>query len=171
VGTIGNAWRDYAAIPPWPGNWLTPPIENAWRALRRLGSGPEPSLRGGAIIFQGILKLTDRPTEGQRRLHLANRICPECGGRTHHSHTRGLVEKLIRAVTSRRMYRCHSCSWRGWASKANRVARKHRLRTLLSLLVTLLLTLLFAFYFLERMNQPPPPPVEPFIWLSLMLFF
>lgn len=100
---------------------------------------------------------------------MVDKVCPACGGRTHHSHTRGLIEKSIRAMTSYKMYRCRECSWRGWVGKPNTLARKHRLRTIISLLITLLLTTLLALYLVERMSQPPPP-AEPFILPSITQF-
>ena len=86
---------------------------------------------------------------------MINRICPACGWRVHHSHTRSFREKFIRAVTSYKMYRCRECGWRGWLGKPNVIARKHRLRVIISLLITLLLTLLLAFYLIDKMTQPP----------------
>jgi predicted RNA-binding Zn-ribbon protein involved in translation (DUF1610 family) len=86
---------------------------------------------------------------------LINRVCPACGWRVHHSHARGWREKLIRMVTSYKLYRCRECGWRGWLGRPNFIARKHRLRVILGLLVTLLLTLLLAYYLVEKMAEAP----------------
>ena len=91
---------------------------------------------------------------------MTNRICPACGWRVHHSHARGVKEKLIRAVTSYKLYRCRECGWRGWLGKPNLIARKHRLRVILALLITLLLTLLLALYLIDHSTQPPISPEQ-----------
>jgi predicted RNA-binding Zn-ribbon protein involved in translation (DUF1610 family) len=42
--------------------------------------------------------------------------CPVCGShRVFRSRTRTRFERLRRELTSKRPYRCHACSWRGWA--------------------------------------------------------
>lgn len=86
---------------------------------------------------------------------MANRVCPACGWRIHHSHTRGLQERFVRAVTSYKMYRCRECGWRGWMGKASTPTGKHRLRTWLIVVLGLLLTLLMALYLVEKLSQPP----------------
>ncbi|HKP11142.1 MAG TPA: hypothetical protein VJZ91_03500 [Blastocatellia bacterium] len=86
---------------------------------------------------------------------MANRVCPACGWRIHHSHTRGFKEKLIRAVTPYKMYRCRDCGWRGWVSKPSDGVSKQRLRAAISVIVALLLTLLLALYLVGWMSQPP----------------
>ena len=88
---------------------------------------------------------------------MANRVCPDCGWRIHHSHTRGLKEKVVRAVTRYKMYRCRECGWRGWMAKASAPMSKHRLRTTLIILLGMLLTLLLALYLVEKLSQPPTP--------------
>jgi predicted RNA-binding Zn-ribbon protein involved in translation (DUF1610 family) len=85
---------------------------------------------------------------------LANRVCPACGWRIHHSHTRGVKERFVRAVTPFKMYRCRECGWRGWMSKASVSVGKHRLRTLLIVILALLITLLVALYLVEKLSQP-----------------
>ena len=86
---------------------------------------------------------------------MANRVCPACGWRIHHSHTRGVIEKLIRTVTSYKMYRCRECGWRGWRGKSTPLVGKHRRRTILIILLGLLVTLLLTLYLIERLSQPP----------------
>jgi hypothetical protein len=43
-------------------------------------------------------------------------ICPRCRApRVYASKSRTPVEKLLRKlVSSKRLYRCHLCDWRGW---------------------------------------------------------
>ena len=87
---------------------------------------------------------------------MANRVCPACGWRIHHSHTRGLQERFIRAVTSYKMYRCRECGWRGWMGKAAvPPAGKNRLRTVLIVILGLLITLWLALYLVQKFSQPP----------------
>ena len=41
--------------------------------------------------------------------------CPSCGSReVHRSKARTLYERLRKAHTLKRMFRCHHCGWRGW---------------------------------------------------------
>jgi UDP-GlcNAc:undecaprenyl-phosphate GlcNAc-1-phosphate transferase len=41
--------------------------------------------------------------------------CPSCGSReVYRSKTRTLYERLRKAHTLKRVFRCHHCSWRGW---------------------------------------------------------
>lgn len=85
---------------------------------------------------------------------MANQACPACGWRIHHSHTRGFKEKLIRAITAYKMYRCRECGWRGWLGKPALVTAQHRVRTVITVLVALLLTLLLALYLAEQTSHP-----------------
>jgi predicted RNA-binding Zn-ribbon protein involved in translation (DUF1610 family) len=42
--------------------------------------------------------------------------CPKCGSRrVFRSKTRSAFERYRRQFTMKRPYRCHACSWRGWA--------------------------------------------------------
>jgi DNA-directed RNA polymerase subunit RPC12/RpoP len=42
--------------------------------------------------------------------------CPSCGSRrVFRSKTRTALERFRRQFTMKRPYRCHACSWRGWA--------------------------------------------------------
>ena len=43
--------------------------------------------------------------------------CPRCGEAVHRSHSHGFGEKLVKAATRYRLYRCHECGWRGWLAK------------------------------------------------------
>ena len=85
------------------------------------------------------------------------KICPACGLSVHRSHSRGWTEKLIRAVSSYRPYRCHDCGWRGWFGKGNTTSRKNRQRTIVSLLITILITTLLALYLIDRMTASQSP--------------
>jgi len=41
--------------------------------------------------------------------------CPSCGsGEVYRSKARTLYEKLRKAHTLKRVFRCHHCGWRGW---------------------------------------------------------
>jgi transposase-like protein len=83
-------------------------------------------------------------------------LCPQCGEHTHRSHTRGFREKLVKALTSHKTYRCHECGWRGWLRTADSSKRRHTLRTIISVLVTLLITTLLALYVIEKLSLPSP---------------
>lgn len=83
-------------------------------------------------------------------------LCPQCGGHTHRSHTRGFGEKLVKALTSHKTYRCHECGWRGWLRTGDSTKRRHTLRTIISVLVTLLITTLLALYVVEKLSLPVP---------------
>jgi transposase-like protein len=87
---------------------------------------------------------------------LAAMLCPQCGGHTHRSHTRGFGEKLVRALSSHKTYRCHECGWRGWLRTGDPTKRRHPLRTIIGVLVTLLITTLLALYVVEKLSLPAP---------------
>jgi hypothetical protein len=41
--------------------------------------------------------------------------CPACGSpRIYPSRARSIVERMWRAFTRKRPYRCHACNWRRW---------------------------------------------------------
>lgn len=82
---------------------------------------------------------------------MSHLLCPQCGGRTHRSHTRGFNEKLVKALTSYKTYRCHECGWRGWLRSSDPSQRRHAVRTIISVLVTLLITTLLALYVVEKL--------------------
>ena len=77
--------------------------------------------------------------------------CPECGSQVRRSHARGMGERLVKALTTYRAYRCRDCGWRGWLSEISRPRKDWRktLQAIISALVVILLVLL-AFY----MTQP-----------------
>ena len=87
---------------------------------------------------------------------VAAKICPQCGGSIHRSHTRGFSEKLVKALTAHKTYRCHECGWRGWVRVGDSTKRRHRLRTIISVLVTLIITMLLALYVVEKLSLPAP---------------
>jgi len=42
-------------------------------------------------------------------------ICPGCrSSNVHRSHAQTLLERARRSVSHKRLFRCHSCGWRGW---------------------------------------------------------
>jgi hypothetical protein len=82
-------------------------------------------------------------------------LCPQCGGRSHRSHRKSFGEKLIKVLTSRNVYRCRECGWRGWL-RNRESQRRHTVRTIISLLITLLITTLLALYLIEKLNTPAP---------------
>jgi len=87
---------------------------------------------------------------------MAGLLCPQCGGHTHRSHARGLKERLVKAVTPHRVYRCGSCSWRGWVRRA-RISKPHQfVRTIIGILVTLIITTLLTLYVVEKLSLPTP---------------
>jgi len=88
----------------------------------------------------------------------AARICPLCGGLIHRSHTRGFREKLVKALTSHKTYRCHECGWRGWLRIGAKAKSRHVLRTIISVLVTLLITTLLALYVVEKIGLSATNP-------------
>ena len=87
---------------------------------------------------------------------MAGMLCPQCGAHTHRSHTRGFREKLVKALTSHKTYRCHECGWRGWLRTGDPTKRRHTLRTIISVLVTLLITTLLTLYVVEKLSLPAP---------------
>lgn len=51
--------------------------------------------------------------------HRHSTRCPSCGEfALHRSHARTLYEGLRKKVTSKRIFRCHDCDWRGWVHKS-----------------------------------------------------
>ena len=83
---------------------------------------------------------------------MSGMLCPQCGGLTHRSHTRGFGEKLVKALTSHKTYRCHECGWRGWLRAGDPVTRRRRLWTVISVLITLLVTTMLALYVVEKLS-------------------
>ncbi len=83
-------------------------------------------------------------------------LCPRCGGVTHRSHTRGFGEKLVKALTSHKTYRCHECGWRGWLRTGDPSKRRQTLRTIISVLLTLVITTLLALYVVDKLSPPVP---------------
>lgn len=83
---------------------------------------------------------------------MTNLFCPVCGDRVHRSHSRGLKEKLFKALTSYRAYRCRDCGWRGWFGRSNSLVRRSTLRTIISVLLTLIITTLIALYIVEKLS-------------------
>ena len=79
-------------------------------------------------------------------------LCPQCGGHTHRSHTRGFRERLVKGLTSLKTYRCHECGWRGWLRAGDSPHRRNSLRTIISVLVTLLITTLLALYVVDKLS-------------------
>ena len=77
--------------------------------------------------------------------------CPECGSQVRRSHARGTSERLLKALTFYRAYRCRECGWRGWLSESARPRKSWRntMQAVISALVVIFLVLL-AFY----MTQP-----------------
>ena len=75
--------------------------------------------------------------------------CPLCGGRAHRSHTRGISEKLFRALTPSRMYRCQECGWRGWLLQRRPVLlltlRRVSVRTVIGLIVVVIITIVVLY--------------------------
>jgi FlaA1/EpsC-like NDP-sugar epimerase len=48
-------------------------------------------------------------------LGLDEQLCPSCGtGHARRSHARTLRERLKKAFTAERLFRCSDCAWRGW---------------------------------------------------------
>lgn len=46
-------------------------------------------------------------------------ICPKCGAPTlRRSHAKSTWEKFFKKHTLKRMFRCHTCGWRGWVDEA-----------------------------------------------------
>lgn len=84
-------------------------------------------------------------------------LCPQCGGLTHRSHTRGFDERLVKGLTSYKTFRCHECGWRGWLrGSGGSSKRRYKVRTVISILVTLLITTILALYVVEKLSLPGP---------------
>jgi uncharacterized protein with PIN domain len=61
-------------------------------------------------------KTTSRQHSHRGRGHIA--ACPNCGEQQlYRSHSRTMLEAVLKKFTSRRLYRCHNCNWRGWLRK------------------------------------------------------
>jgi uncharacterized protein with PIN domain len=81
---------------------------------------------------------------------LSSKLCPECGTSARRSRARDSKERLIRALSPFKAYRCHECGWRGWLGNTNIGLRKSHLQKIIGLLLTLLITTLLALYLIER---------------------
>jgi hypothetical protein len=81
---------------------------------------------------------------------MSKAFCPDCNDVLHRSHSRSFHEKLIKAVSRQRLYRCHECGWRGWLNVKPKPKpsslKKRLLPYLLTLLTALLITLLALYY-------------------------
>lgn len=82
-------------------------------------------------------------------------MCPKCGGPVHRSRTRGLGEKVVKALTANRTYRCFECGWRGWLqandiSQLRESKRRQLVRTIISVLLTIIITALLALYLVRK---------------------
>jgi predicted RNA-binding Zn-ribbon protein involved in translation (DUF1610 family) len=81
---------------------------------------------------------------------MSKTFCPDCGYALHRSRSRRLYEKLIKAVSGQRLYRCHECGWRGWLKVNHKpktsALKKKLLPYILTLLTALLITLLALYY-------------------------
>ena len=105
-----------------------------------------------------------RPGEGQQpgrsvflnkereRLTVADTHCPRCGSHIHRSRTRGLTERLIKALTSFRTFRCKDCGWRGWSRASDSLKRRRIRQTVIGVAITLLVTTLLALYLVHNLN-------------------
>ncbi|HXG67818.1 MAG TPA: hypothetical protein VNO70_22145 [Blastocatellia bacterium] len=75
--------------------------------------------------------------------------CPRCGEAVYRSHSHGFREKLVKAATRYRLYRCHECGWRGWLAKETPGLRVRWLRAIgqgaLVLAVIVFVTLLALY--------------------------
>ena len=71
-------------------------------------------------------------------------LCPKCGGEAHRSHTRGIFERLAKAITTYRAHRCLDCGWRGMLG-AEKPASKSPHRRKLTIAIALILTTVLVF--------------------------
>jgi len=56
-----------------------------------------------------------RVRSGRKKIVENGQKCPACSSNDiHRSQTRSRVENIRKAVSFRRPYRCHACTWRGW---------------------------------------------------------
>ena len=67
--------------------------------------------------------------------------CPECDSQVRRSRVRGMGERLLKALSPYRVYRCRECGWRGWLSEQARPRTNWRntLQAVLSALVVIFL--------------------------------
>ena len=86
-------------------------------------------------------------------------VCPNCGNKTHRSHSRGIMERFRKRFGAARFYRCSHCGWRGRMQPEEASVPTNRRLTFLIWGAGVLLALALAYYFVGRMNssiQPPP---------------
>jgi hypothetical protein len=43
-----------------------------------------------------------------------HQACPRCGREVHRSKAKRIDQQIRKWLTAQRLYRCHSCQWRGW---------------------------------------------------------
>lgn len=90
--------------------------------------------------------------------------CPKCGGEAHRSHTRGVLERVAKAASTYRAYRCLDCGWRGLlgAEKApSKTTTKRKLTIVIALIITT--ALVFALmglidYTIDSAKNPRKKP-------------
>lgn len=88
---------------------------------------------------------------------MASAVCPECRSQVQRSHSRGARERLVRALTSYKAYRCHDCGWRGWYSKRRSKFTVIRRMNVVSILLGLLASIavaLFVLYIADLTQKP-----------------
>ncbi|MDH7514610.1 MAG: hypothetical protein QHI48_01865 [Bacteroidota bacterium] len=75
---------------------------------------------GGGTVSEEPLPIERQPApeETARLFRHVGKPCPACGAqKLHRSRHRTVFERLRKALSGKRPYRCHACGWRGWLPK------------------------------------------------------
>lgn len=93
-------------------------------------------------------------TWGERGMSASRHICPVCESPIHRSHSRSVIERLIRIFTRYKLYKCSTCKWRGWLSRTRLVSNwKKFIPTLIAWALTIILVLLLSFHFIQSSEE------------------
>ena len=82
--------------------------------------------------------------------------CPRCGSaETHKSHTRGRIERIVRALFNVRFYRCALCETRypGFDSSSDSKSPWRTIRNFAVVLATVLMLIYMTAYVQDRRDQ------------------
>jgi hypothetical protein len=117
---LENSTRNDSTDPEAPEVHSPQDLEAPEEDQAKKGSDPEEKL---SSIFPKIedRSINERYVDkihgvGKRR-HSTR--CPSCGEFSlHRSHARNMAESLRKKLSSKRIFRCHECDWRGWVHKS-----------------------------------------------------
>jgi FlaA1/EpsC-like NDP-sugar epimerase len=98
-------------------------VLDALRSLTGLSAGVDTAAEPAAPTIPVVVDACPEPVQSAEGQLVAvgeitgpmEQPCPQCRSmRLHRSRSRTLSERLRRSLSTRRLYRCDECNWRGW---------------------------------------------------------